>query len=377
MRRLGIFSQIKIDLIDEPDDPNAKSMKVSVQEATPGSVGTGIGFRNDLGIRVFGELSYANLWGLDHAWVLDLSGNRRLYDYQFAEFNAQVSYIWPYFTLGETTLRPSLSAERREYIEFDAETYALSVSLERMLYKPLKLSSSLTYTVERIRQFDAIDPTQNQQIRIGSITPLFRIDLRDNPLVPRHGLFAVTSFEYASPALASQRDPLPISYGRFQLRGDYYFDFIPRVTLYTSARGGWIRNFISPYNADGSFNSADSIPLIKQFALGGINSMRGYVDQEINVQEYDSTRRVYNFSTFVNYRTQIDFLATQNLSFGPFLDAGNVNVDDFTLGSLRYGTGVGLHYLTPVGPINFDWGFKLFPRVGEESSVFYFSLGVI
>jgi len=104
--------------------------------------------------------------------------------------------------------------------------------------------------------------------------------------------------------------------------------------------------------------------------------MRGYIEQEINVQANDKERRVQNFMTYVNYRTQFDFFATPNLSFGPFLDAGNLNVDRLTFGALQYGAGVGLRYMTPVGPVNFDWGFKLFPKTAADTNNFYFSLGV-
>ena len=104
--------------------------------------------------------------------------------------------------------------------------------------------------------------------------------------------------------------------------------------------------------------------------------MRGYLEQEVSVQAGDKDRRVQNFMTYVNYRTQFDFFASQNLSLGPFMDAGNLNIDQFTLGALQYGTGVGLRYMTPVGAVNFDWGFKLFPKTGAETNVFYFSLGV-
>jgi len=377
LRRLGVFSQVNIDLQDNPAKKLSKDLKISVQEATPGNVGAGIGFRSDLGVRVFGEVSYSNLWGLNHGWVLNVSANRRLSDFRFVEFAAQASYIWPWFTLGETTMRPSLTAERRQYLEFDAETFAFSDSLERMLYEPIKLSGSLTYTIEQIRQFHAIDPTQNQQIRIGSITPLLRLDLRDNPLAPRRGFFALTSFEYANSFLGTQRDPVPVSYGRFQVRTDYYLDFIPRVVWYTSLRGGYLQNYVNPFLPDGSRDPRVTIPLIKQFALGGVNSLRGYIEQELNVQADDPERRVQGFMTYVNYRTQMDFLLSQNLSLGPFLDSGNLQVDTFSLGNLRYGTGVGLRYLTPVGPVNFDWGFKLFPQPGEDTNVFYFSLGVI
>jgi outer membrane protein insertion porin family len=378
LRRLGIFSQVNLEFTDATTEPDAKDMRISVQEATPGNSSAGVGFRNDLGVRVFGELSYANLWGMNHTWALDVTANRRIEDYQFFEYTAAVSYTMPWALLGETTFRPSLSAEKRQYIEFDAETYALNLTLDRMLYKPLKFSGGLTYTLEDIRQFDdTVDTTQDQRIRIGSITPTLRLDLRDNPLVPRNGAFFLTSFEYANSALGSQTDPVGVAYDRFQARADFYTSFIPHIIWFNSIRGGWLKNLVNPYNADGSLNPNVSVPLIKQFALGGINSIRGFEEQEINVQAQDNNARVQDYSTYINYRTQMDYFATTNLSFGPFLDSGNLQVDAFSLGNLRYGTGVGMRYLTPVGPINFDWGFKLWPRPGEATNVFYFSLGVI
>lgn len=371
LRRLGLFSQVTIELIPNDRRPKYKDLKVSVTEAIPGNMGIGAGFRNDLGFRLFGEVTYANLWGLNHALVFNVSGNYRLSSFRFVEFNAQTGYIWPWFTLGETTFRPNLSVERRQYLQFDAETYSFSSSFERMLLKSPKLTGTFTYTIEQVKQFNAVDKTQNKQIRIGSITPQLKLDLRDHPLTPRRGFFASTSFEYANSVLGSQTSP-PVNYGRFQSRNDFYFDFIPHVVWYTSLRGGWLKNFAHTYGEGNDF----SIPLIKQFALGGVSSMRGYLEQEINVQASDQNRRVQNFMTYVNYRTQFDFFVSQNLSLGPFMDAGNLNVDQFTFGALQYGTGVGLRYMTPVGPVNFDWGFKLFPKSLAETNVFYFSLGV-
>ena len=370
LRRLGVFSQVVLELIPGDDPKKYKQLKISVSESVPGNRSVGIGYRNDLGARVFGEISYSNLWGLNHSWVFNASANARLSNYQFVEYKAQTGYIWPWFTLGETTFRPNLSVEKRQYIQFDAQTFALSASLERMLVKSVKLFGTMTYSIEQITQFNAVNTANNQGIRIGSITPQLRLDLRDNPITPKRGFFASTSFEYANSFLGSQVSPNPVNYGRFQARSDLYLDFIPHVVWFTSMRGGWLKNFANVYG------TGFSIPLIKQFALGGINSMRGYLEQEINVQENDINRVVQNFMTYVNYRTQFDYYTSQNLSLGPFLDAGNLNVDSFTLGALQYGAGVGLRYMTPVGPVNFDWGFKLFPKALAETNVFYFSLGV-
>lgn len=377
LRRLGIFSQVSLEFQESKDIPNARDMKISVQEAVPGSTSAGIGFRNDLGVRAFGGIAYSNLWGLNHTWGLDLSANRRLTSYQFIEYAGRIGYTLPWFIFGPTTFRPSISAEKRQYLPFNAETFAFSAALDRMLYRPLRVSGSFTYTLEQVREFNAKDASQNQQIRIGSITPLLRMDLRDNPLAPKKGAFVLTSYEFANSFLGTQVDPVPVRYGRYQLRTDFYWNVIPRIVWYNSARGGWIKNLVDPHNANGQIDPRITVPLIKQFALGGVNSVRGFSEQEINVQASDEKRRVQDYLTYVNYRTQIDFYATPNLSFGPFLDAGNLNVDDFSLGNLRYGTGAGMRYITPVGPVNFDWGFKLFPRPGESTNVFYFSLGVI
>ena len=377
LRRLGIFSQVSLELRDEDAATHVKRLKIAVQESVPGKTTLGIGFRNDLGIRTFGGVSYSNLWGLNHTWALDLTVNRRLNDFNFLEYTAQVSYTMPWALIGETTLRPSISAEKRQYIQFGAETFALSTSLDRMLYRPLKLSSSLAYALERIGQFNAIDPTQNQQLTIGSITPTLRLDLRDNSLSPKRGFYAQSSFEWANSFLGSQSNPVPIRYGRYQARADFYLNFVPNLVWYGSVRGGWLKNFANPYDSNGQLDPKMTVPLIKQFALGGVNSIRGFTEQEINVQSGDPDRRVQGQLTYINYRTQMDFYPTPSVSIGPFLDAGNLRLDSFSLGNLRFGSGVGLRYVTPVGPVNFDWGFKLFPQPGEAPNVFYFSLGVI
>jgi outer membrane protein insertion porin family len=79
----------------------------------------------------------------------------------------------------------------------------------------------------------------------------------------------------------------------------------------------------------------------------------------------------------VNYRSELSFPFTGALRIVPFLDAANLLVDDYSLGNLRYGAGAGLHYLSPVGPVNFDWGFKLRALAGEDAYRFYFSIGVL
>src|SRR5690606_25872288 len=159
---------------------------------------------------------------------------------------------------------------------------------------------------------------------------------------------------------------------RFQFRADYFQPLGKNVTWYFSFRTGIERNTANPFNADGSPNPNVSIPLIKQFALGGVSSLRGYKLQELNIQNI----AVQGTAADVNYRTQIAIPTAGDLKMGPVLDAANLGVDSYSLGNLRYGVGLGLHYPTPVGPVTFDPGFKVAPKPGEERSRFHFSVGV-
>ena len=399
LRRLGIFSLVTVRLSDDQAKPGFKVVRVSVQEGSPGVIGGGFGFRNDLGVRTFGGVSYGNLWGKNHTASLDLAINRRLEAFQllngadrkvgYAEYETRLSYTWPWFALGEMTFRPSLNLTGRGYRTFDASTAALSAAFERRLLAKPNLTGSFTISLERVRQYNSVDEendqeavrsiVDNQTLTLGSITPAFKLDLRDNPLAPTSGFLFTGSSEIAFPWLLSSgrsqtlSESFPIGYTRSQIRADAYASLGADIIGYFSFRMGYARSTADPLNPSVN-DPSGAIPLIKQFALGGVGSLRGFQEQELNFQNFI----IRGTQTYVNYRAQIDLPFAGALRFGPFLDAANLNVDVFSFGNLRWGTGFGFRYLTPVGPVNLDFGFKLF-KPAEERDFWnvYFSIGVI
>lgn len=378
LRRLGIFASVTMEYRDSPNRPGYKDVNVILQEGSPGKVAGGIGVRNDLGARVFGETSYGNLWKRNHTWSFNANANRRFESYCrngvcFAEYQARMGYIWPWFGIDELTFRPEITHERRRYREFDADTTLLNATWERRLLKYVNLVGVFNYSLERTRQFNALFDEDRQTLLIGAITPSLRLDLRDDSLSPTRGFFGVVSHEIASTTYGSQRTPFPIGYTRSQLRADYFVPLAPKVTWFLSFRTGFERNTENPILSDGSRDRRIAIPLIKQFSLGGVSSLRGFKLQELNLQK----TAIQGTASYVNYRTQVDLPFIGDLRFGPFMDAGNLLIDHYSLGALRYGVGFGFHYSTPVGPVNFDWGFKVDPLPGEDTNQFYFSLGII
>ncbi len=370
LRRLGLFSSAQIRLDDDPRDPSLKRVLVLLQEGVPGLVAGGVGFRNDLGLRAFGQTSYSNLFGRNHTVVFSVNANRRFEERRVPlESQAQIGYVWPWFLIPEMTFRPTLTFQRTQYENFDATSLVLGGTLEKRLFRRPNLLATLSYTLERIEQ-KATDPLSidNQTITIGALTGSLKLDLRNDPLAPTRGFYAGISYEISDPALLSQVDPFPIGYTRVQFRSDYLLPVWRNASWYFSFRTGLERN------TQDITDPRVAIPLIKQFTLGGAGSLRGFREQELNVQDI----AIRGTAAYVNYRVQLDLPLSGPMRFGPFLDAANLLVDEYSLNkNLRMGTGLGLHYLTPVGPVNFDLGFKIDPRPDEEPYRFYFSIGVI
>jgi outer membrane protein insertion porin family len=370
LRRLGLFSSAQVRIEDDSAQPGIKKVHVLVQEGIPGLVAGGVGFRNDLGARVFAQTSYSNLFGRNHTVVFSINANRRFQDRRVPlESQAQLGYIWPWFLIREMTFRPTLTVQRTQYVNLDAASLVLGGTLEKRLFRRPNLVGSLSYSLERTAQ-TALDPNSidNQTITIGALTGSLKMDLRNDPLAPTRGFYSALSYELADPSLLSQRLPFPIGYTRMQFRSDYLLPVWKDASWYFSFRTGVERN------TQDITDIRVAIPLIKQFTIGGIGSLRGFREQELNIQDI----AVRGTASYVNYRAQFDLPISGPMRFGPFFDAANLLVDDYSLNkSLRMGTGMGLHYLTPVGPVNFDFGFKINPRLGEDPYRFYFSIGVI
>jgi outer membrane protein assembly complex protein YaeT len=383
LRRLGLFSLARVRAVPDPDAPDKRIIKINVEEAPPGVVAGGPGFRNDLGPRAFAELGYTNLWGENHGIFLDLAVNRRLDDasppFHFVEYQTQLAYNWPWFANTDITFRPTVNLSGTQYTNFDAVVSELALNWEKKILKNPNLIGVFTYSLERVNQFNAVNGQDDGDFRIGSITPSLRLDMRDNPLAPTSGFYATTSFEWADPIFLSQIGPSPIGYTRFQFRADYMLPLFPGATWLFSFRTGLERSTAS--NANSSLSGYGSIPLIKRFALGGISSLRGYEEQELNLNNYPY---LVGTASYVNYRTQIDFPVAGSLKFGPFLDAANLQVDGFQFGNLLFGAGFGIRYLTPIGPVSLDYGWKLNPPLNSPVDTdpssnhnFYFSVGMI
>lgn len=377
LRKTQLFSSLSIDVEEvQPleswpaltSDQKWCQLSVRLAESSSRLLSWGLGFRNDLGVRGFAELSWQNLHGLHHQLGVKLSGNRRLQEYRFLEYLVQGSYRWPFVWTRDDVISPLFSQEKRQFRPFDADSTTASLTYDWPFTASRRFRGGVGYTFELIEE-TLRETGLVRSNQIGSISPQLRWDFRDNPLLPRKGFFASAQTDFSHPFLGSQGG-LPISFVRFVGRFDAFAPLPWNVVGLVSLKGGYIRNLGELFYGEEQNYSA--LPLSKMFALGGIGSLRGYQLQELTLTEPSK-----GWVSFFNVRTQLTFPLYGKLGIAPFWDAGNVFESRFALDELRSGAGVGIHYETPVGSVNFDWGFKINPPEGASTNEFYFSLGLI
>jgi outer membrane protein assembly factor BamA len=128
------------------------------------------------------------------------------------------------------------------------------------------------------------------------------------------------------------------------------------------------------------------------FYLGGARTLRGVPEEALCAQdEFAEKQQCFlGGELMVMYKTELRVMVRGNFGLAFFVDAGNIwhgwddryetkGLEDWydVFAELRYTAGMGIRYITPVGPINLDVGFLLNRREALHDPVgqFHFSIG--
>jgi outer membrane protein insertion porin family len=273
--------------------------------------------------------------------------NRRTEDYKFPEYLFSLGFREPYLANWPVTFTSNLTLFRRQFPSFDADVSRITLGFRRELSPGIW--GFVEYNFERNKisdvQYPYIKATDERTDIIGSITPGFSIDSRDDRFNPTKGVNSTQSLEIASNFLGSQDR---VGFYRFTSYNSAYFRLFDNVVLALAANLGWERSNVE--NAP--------IPTFKLFRLGGINSVRGYREDAIEVE---TSKLVKGTLALVNYRAELRIPVVGSFGTALFLDAGNLLIDRFSFNPalLKSSVGAGLRYVTPVGPVVLDFAWRL------------------
>jgi outer membrane protein insertion porin family len=256
-------------------------------------------------------------------------------------------------TFGTFYYGPSLIFK---YIWRGALTTGLDIS-----YNERKMLGNLSYSdlndINKINQLELR--------RVFLVTPLISYDRRDSFIRPRKGFAVSGSIQFSK----NMTRPHETIYGKYtddfikyHFNFKFYLTPFSHLTFAAQCAVGYIQ----------AYATIKKIMTDQLLFLGGISDVRGFKE---NMLEYDYFKNSVGgrASLVGSIEARIDL--GLNFELTGFFDAGRVHNTFYDFYKLRCSAGVGLRYITPVGPIGFLYGMKINKRKGEDLGVLNVSIG--
>lgn len=377
--RLGIFSEVDVALARTGPGVSERDVIIRIREGRARRLGYGVGYEwqqdTDRGFpRGFVSFTHNNVAGLAYSLrsYLEIGEEAR---------RANVTFHQPYLREHPVELTSTAFYEEESKVvirPYELERWGARSDAVRV-FGDRRVSLGLGYrNLEVTKLADALAlnllelEEGEEDYQVTSLVPSFHWDRRNDPILATRGWDTVLQLEYAFPLADSQAH-----FAKLFLQQNQYFDLGRWGVFVVSARFGGIEPFVDlpPGNPDLPDLASGDVLISERFVAGGDASHRAYARNELGI-------RGLTLLPVVTPRDDggqdVDFdpvggngLLIANLEYrfpiaGPvggflFYDVGNVWPDwqDIDLGQAKEGIGVGVQYLSPIGPIRAGVGWKL------------------
>jgi outer membrane protein insertion porin family len=352
---LGFFEEVKLDTRRRPEE-DLVDLEVRVKEQPTGAFTAGAGYSSTQSVIGTASIRQNNLFGRGQRLALVAAVSAVSADFT-------LSFTEPYFL--DTQFSLGLEAFNRnfDYDSFESRETGAGLRFSRAIGEYLRVG--LGYRYEDIDISDvAEDASQRIKDLAGRstssiITPSIAWDTRDNALNPSRGFNNFMTLDVAGGPLGAENQ-------FYKVIGEvnWYYPLVSDLVFSARGRIGY---------ADGY--GGKELPLLERFFVGTqAVTIRGYRLEDVGPKDVNGD--AIGGNSLILLSGQLRFPITQGLSLVGFIDAGNLyDKNEFDPTTLRVGIGAGIRFVTPLGPLALDWGFKLDRKAGEKPSEIHFNIG--
>ena len=362
-----LFKSVVLTPEEVPAGERNIPILIQVEEKKKRAVKLGLGYGDEDKLRARLGLRYRNLWGGGR--VLDLDSRYSSLGYLVTETFTNPVVFDSNFDFVQQT-----GARHRDLPGFTDQAYFTQARLEHDL--ALDIRYYLGYGLEFSRPFSIpletlirLQGTAPEKIYRASFVIFgLRQDTVDNHIEPTKGGILTFSNEVAPTFLGSglQYAQTVMEAKRYHALGDSGFVLAGRLKF----------GLIQP------MQSTEQIPIQKRFFSGGANSVRGYKLDYLGPRNASGVPiggdAVIEASLEGRFPLPLPVYGSK-IGGVVFMDAGNVyfKARDIDPGQLRYSPGVGLRYLSPIGPIGVDVAFPINRIDSDRDRVYqiHFTIG--
>jgi len=365
--RLGYFVDVGIDTEPVPGSNDQVDLTITVVEKPTGNLSIGAGYSQAEKLSFLATIKQENVFG---------SGNYLGLDLNTSDFNRQfvLSTTNPYFT--KDGISRSFDLYYKTSRPYDAQGGDYEIVTPGVGIRfgvPFTERDTVFFGlgVERIKVNEGNQLPEAYRDQGGTYLPAtvgWARDERDSALVPTQGRLQRFNTELG---LSSDKRYAKLIY-QFQ-------QYIPLTRQYTLA-----------FNTElglGKGLGGKPFPVLRNFFGGGLGSVRGFEQGTLGPVSNvigSTTGQTVNIGGARNFVVNAEFIAPfpgagndRTLRWFGFVDAGNVYAekDKIDFGDLRASAGVGLSWISPIGPLRFAWASPVRKKEGDRIQKFQFQIG--
>ncbi len=358
LQRLGYFEDITV-IPQETMNNDQMDVMVAVKEKPTGQFSIGAGYSSSDKLMFMGEISEDNFLGLGTrlAFAANLSAVSNKFNLSYTDpriFDSKISAGIDAFNW------------EREYTDYTKGSTGGGLRLGHHFWEKWRIYYGYTWTDTELSDIseDASDYIlESAKINITSAVRLsFVRDTRDRRFNASSGAKHSLSLKYAGGPLGGEA-----AYTKLEGYTSWFFPMPLDLVFHTKIAAGQAFE-----NEDGK------LPVYDNFYLGGMNSIRGFKSSSISPIDPNNDEKYGGDKMwFTNLEIFFPLLTNAGVRGVAFVDFGNVydQDEDWDFSNIKKSTGVGINWLSPMGPLRLIWGYNLDSQEGDEDAQWDFAMG--
>ncbi len=370
--RLGYFTNVGIDTEPVPGTADQVDVNVKVEERPLGALTLGVGFSSTDNLVLSGSITQQNFLGTGTNVAVEVNSSKLRQTFA-------VSHVDPYWTDDGVSRAVDVFTRKFEPSEIDTlnrysvQTYGGGVRFgipyteeDRIFlgaaFEQNKYGGDQTFWPNRIKQ-EVANFGGKSSLDAYLITLGWSRDSRDSAIAPTRGQQRYVNLDYATPL--GEMEFARLNYGH-----QWFYPLTRRITFAINGELGWAEGL-----------GSKPFPILKNYYVGGIGSVRGFEGGGIGGRDpVDNGALGGNRKLVLN--TELLFplpgmAQDRTIRLFTYFDTGAVWQENqkVALGDMRASVGVGLSWLSPVGPLKLSIGNAIKKEPNDKTQRFQFQIG--